>query len=54
MRALYLGASIKVLKVDFENRGVDSPEDVPVVEKLLRKRLAKNHPGKTQSDHLSE
>jgi 3-deoxy-manno-octulosonate cytidylyltransferase (CMP-KDO synthetase) len=38
LRALYLGARIKVLKVDYESWGVDTPEDVPVVEKLLKER----------------
>ncbi len=38
LRALYLGASIKVLKVNFRNRGVDCPEDVPVVENLLKEK----------------
>ena len=38
LRALYLGASIKVLKVNFKNQGVDCPEDVPVVERLLKEK----------------
>ena len=38
LRALYLGGLIKVLKVDFKSWGVDSPEDVPVVENLLKER----------------
>lgn len=38
LRALYLGARLKVLKVDYESWGVDTPEDVPVVEKLLREK----------------
>jgi 3-deoxy-manno-octulosonate cytidylyltransferase (CMP-KDO synthetase) len=36
LRALYLGARIKVVKVDHESWGVDTPEDVLKVEKLLR------------------
>ena len=36
LRALYLGASIPVLKVDYESWGVDTPEDVPIVEKRLK------------------
>lgn len=38
LRALYLGARIQVLKVDYESWGVDTPGDVEVVEKLLRER----------------
>ena len=38
LRALYLGARIKVLKVDCESWGVDTPEDIAVVEELLRKK----------------
>jgi 3-deoxy-manno-octulosonate cytidylyltransferase (CMP-KDO synthetase) len=38
LRALYLGARIKVVEVDFESWGVDTPEDVSKVEALLRKR----------------
>ncbi len=36
LRALYLGGQIKVLKVDYESWGVDTPADVAVVEKKLR------------------
>lgn len=36
LRALYLGARIDVIKVDYESWGVDTPQDVAVVEKLLR------------------
>ncbi len=38
LRALYLGARIKVLKVDYESWGVDTPDDVAVVEEKLRER----------------
>ncbi|MEM7645844.1 MAG: 3-deoxy-manno-octulosonate cytidylyltransferase [Pseudomonadota bacterium] len=38
LRALYLGGTIKVLKVDYESWGVDTPDDVKVVEELLRKK----------------
>lgn len=38
LRALYLGAQFKVLKVDYESWGVDTPEDVAKVEEQLRKR----------------
>ena len=38
LRALYLGGRIKVLRVDYESRGVDTPEDVEKVEKNLRAR----------------
>lgn len=38
LRALYLGAKIQVSSVEYETRGVDSPEDVLIVEgKLLQK-----------------
>lgn len=36
LRALYLGARIRVVKVEHESWGVDTPEDVAKVEKLLR------------------
>lgn len=36
LRALYLGAKIKVVKVSEASRGVDTPEDVAIIEKLLR------------------
>lgn len=36
LRALYLGARIKVVKVDHESWGVDTPEDVAKVESLLK------------------
>ncbi len=38
LRALYLGGRIKVIKVDYESWGVDTPDDVLVVEKLLKER----------------
>lgn len=38
LRALYLGARIKVVKVNHESWGVDHPEDVEKIEKLLNKR----------------
>lgn len=38
LRALYLGGKIKVLRTDYESWGVDTPEDIPVVEDRLRKR----------------
>jgi 3-deoxy-manno-octulosonate cytidylyltransferase (CMP-KDO synthetase) len=38
LRALYLGAKIKVVTVGYETRGVDTPEDVIKVEKLLSSR----------------
>lgn len=38
LRALYLGAKIQVTRVEYETRGVDTPEDVLIVEsKLLKK-----------------
>lgn len=41
LRALYLGARIKVVMVDHESWGVDTPEDVALVEKILRDRISK-------------
>lgn len=38
LRALYLGARIRVVKVEHESWGVDTPEDVAKVEALLRQR----------------
>lgn len=38
LRALYLGGRIKVIKVDYESWGVDTPADIEVVEEVLRKR----------------
>lgn len=38
LRALYLGARIRVITVDHESVGVDTPEDVAKVESLLRTR----------------
>jgi 3-deoxy-manno-octulosonate cytidylyltransferase (CMP-KDO synthetase) len=38
LRALYLGARIKVVRVDHDSWGVDTPDDVAKVEALLRKR----------------
>jgi 3-deoxy-manno-octulosonate cytidylyltransferase (CMP-KDO synthetase) len=36
LRALYLGARIKVVQVDHDSWGVDVPEDVPKIEALLK------------------
>jgi 3-deoxy-manno-octulosonate cytidylyltransferase (CMP-KDO synthetase) len=38
LRALYLGARIKVVKVDHDSWGVDTPDDVAKVEALLTQR----------------
>jgi 3-deoxy-manno-octulosonate cytidylyltransferase (CMP-KDO synthetase) len=38
LRALYLGARIRVVEVEHESWGVDTPEDVAKVESLLGKR----------------
>ena len=38
LRALYLGAKIKVVTVNYETRGVDTPEDAIIVEKKISKR----------------
>lgn len=36
LRALYLGARIRVVQVDHESWGVDTPEDIAKIEELLR------------------
>jgi|YNPNPStandDraft_1061719.scaffolds.fasta_scaffold17010_2 3-deoxy-D-manno-octulosonate cytidylyltransferase len=38
LRALEIGLKIKVVSVKFVSHAVDRPEDVPVVERLLRER----------------
>jgi len=38
LRALYLGARIRVVKVDHDSWGVDTPEDIAKVEGLLKAR----------------
>lgn len=38
LRALYLGGRIKVIEVDYESWGVDTPADIEVVEAILKKR----------------
>lgn len=38
LRALYLGAKIRVVPVETRSYGVDAPEDVKLVEEILRKR----------------
>ncbi len=38
LRALYLGARIKVVQVEHESWGVDTPEDVAKVEALLMRQ----------------
>lgn len=38
LRALYLGARIQVVKVDYESWGVDVPEDVKKIESMLSKK----------------
>ena len=38
LRALYLGARIKVVKVDHDSWGVDTPDDIAKIERLLEKR----------------
>jgi len=37
LRALYLGGRIAVIQADEPGVGVDTPEDVAIVEKLLKK-----------------
>lgn len=38
LRALYLGARIKVVKTDHESWGVDHPEDIQKIERMMRER----------------
>ncbi len=38
LRALYLGARIKVVKVESDSWGVDHPDDVAKIERLMRER----------------
>ncbi|MCB0412652.1 MAG: 3-deoxy-manno-octulosonate cytidylyltransferase [Bdellovibrionales bacterium] len=38
LRALYLGARIKLVRVEHDSWGVDTPEDVARVEEILRSR----------------
>ncbi len=38
LRALYLGARVKVLRVNYESWGVDTPSDIKIVEDKLRMR----------------
>lgn len=38
LRALWLGAKIKVLLTDYESWGVDTPEDVIRVEEMMKRR----------------
>ena len=37
LRALYLGARIRVVKVDADSWGVDTPEDVAKIERMIQK-----------------
>lgn len=41
LRALYLGARIKVVQVEHDSWGVDTPEDVQKIESLIQIRLGK-------------
>jgi 3-deoxy-manno-octulosonate cytidylyltransferase (CMP-KDO synthetase) len=38
LRALYLGARIKVVRVEHDSWGVDTPEDVQKIERILKQR----------------
>ncbi len=38
LRALYLGAKIRVVPVEHESWGVDTPDDVQKIERLIRKQ----------------
>jgi 3-deoxy-manno-octulosonate cytidylyltransferase (CMP-KDO synthetase) len=38
LRALYLGARIKVVQVEHDSWGVDTPEDVKKIEKIMQQR----------------
>lgn len=39
LRALYLGARIKVVRVENDSWGVDTPEDVVKIERLMKERI---------------
>jgi 3-deoxy-manno-octulosonate cytidylyltransferase (CMP-KDO synthetase) len=41
LRALYLGARIKVVRVEHDSWGVDTPEDVQKIEKILSQRQSR-------------
>lgn len=38
LRALYLGARIKVVRVEHDSWGVDTPDDISKIERLMRER----------------
>lgn len=40
LRALYLGARIKVIEVEHDSWGVDTPEDVQKIESIMREKRA--------------
>lgn len=40
LRALYLGAKIKVIKTEEQSWGVDTPQDIQRVEKILSERMS--------------
>lgn len=44
LRALYLGARIKVVRVEHDSWGVDTPDDVQKIETLLKKRTEGTRP----------
>ena len=48
LRALYLGARIKVVRVEHEAYGVDSPEDVEKIEKIISGRRVSGGEGKSR------
>jgi 3-deoxy-manno-octulosonate cytidylyltransferase (CMP-KDO synthetase) len=48
LRALYLGARIKVVRVEHESWGVDSPEDVEKIEKIMSDRQFRGGEGKAR------
>ncbi len=42
LRALYMGAKIKVVYVQYESHCIDVPSDIQIVEKTLQEKLRKN------------
>jgi 3-deoxy-manno-octulosonate cytidylyltransferase (CMP-KDO synthetase) len=44
LRALYLGARIKVVKVEHDSWGVDTPDDVAKIEKIMNARQKSGGP----------
>lgn len=46
LRALYMGARIKVVAVEHDSWGVDTPEDVQKIESIIRQQRSAKGPGR--------